>query len=497
MALQSGSTFAGIFAPLAPTCAILRNRPQRRSPFCKQGVDSPRNKLRNGAVSNGSGNGAAVVPNGNGNGAMATPQTKSPTIKKDFCAPWTVPESGIADARGLMASGDLFRYNRQDADSTVSQAECALAAYTGHKYCLALNSGASAIFLALISAGVKGGDKVFSNALTFGAVPSAIHHAGAKVEFVESTSAYVIDLEHLEKKCQECPDVRFLLISHMRGKLADMDVVESVCKKYNVTLLEDCAHSLGVFWDGKHSGHKGVAACISTQAYKMLNSGEGGFLLSNDPVVAARAIVASGGYEKLYKKHVATPPDEVFESIGKLKIPNYSMRMSNLHAAVLIPQIAIVEERRALCNRRFEQVSARLIDGAASVNASIEVPEQHPKVRPCNDSLQFNLIGYSWDQCKEYLENVKQRGVPISVFGAQDNARNYRTWEFLGDLPEMKKTDSVIRFAVDVRLPPQFEDEDFDLMADCLVAGFDSVGQPTCQDQNIVVDREKDLVSVP
>lgn len=423
----------------------------------------------------------AYSQNGNGNGATATvvdPTKPNPVLTKDFCAPWTVPESGIADALGLMASGDLFRYNRNDANSAASRAECALARYTGHKYCLAVNSGASAIFLSLVSAGVKAGDKVFSNALTFGAVPSAIHHAGASVEFVESTNAYVLDTEHLEKKCQECPDVRFLLISHMRGKLADMDEVARICDKYNVTLLEDCAHSLGVFWDGKHSGHHGVACCISTQAYKMLNSGEGGFMLTNDPVIAAKAIVGAGGYEKLYKKHIATPPDEVFESIGKLKIPNYSMRMSNLHAAVLIPQIAVVGDRVALCNRRYERLTARFEAAAQQVGASMEVPPQHPKVGPCNDSLQFNLVGYSWEQCQAYLADVKARGVPVSVFGAHDNARNYRTWEFLGDLPVMAQTDHVIRFAVDVRLPPQFDNEDFDLMADCLAAGFVSIGQP-------------------
>ncbi|CAD7701738.1 unnamed protein product [Ostreobium quekettii] len=421
----------------------------------------------------------AYTQNGNGNGAaLADPTKFNPVLTKDFCAPWTVPESGIADALGLMASGDLFRYNRNDANSAASRAEVALSEYTGHKYCLAVNSGASAIFLSLVSAGVKPGDKVFSNALTFGAVPSAIHHAGASVEFVESTNAYVLDTEHLEKKCQECPDVRFLLISHMRGKLADMDEVARICDKYNVTLLEDCAHSLGVFWDGKHSGHHGVACCISTQAYKMLNSGEGGFMLTNDPVIAAKAIVGAGGYEKLYKKHIATPPDEVFESIGKLKIPNYSMRMSNLHAAVLIPQIAVVGDRVALCNRRYDRVTARFEVAAQRVGASMEVPAQHPKVGPCNDSLQFNLIGYSWEQCQAYLANVKARGVPVSVFGAHDNARNYRTWEFLGDLPVMAQTDHIIRFAVDVRLPPQFDNEDFDLMADCLAAGFLSIGEP-------------------
>lgn len=128
-------------------------------PFPAQ-VASSRDAVGNGTVSNG--NGTAVVSSENGNGAVPMVERVSPTMTKDFCAPWTVPESGIADALGLMVSGDLFRYNRQDADSTVSRAECALAAYTGHKYCVAVNSGASAIFLALISAGVKQGDKVNS-----------------------------------------------------------------------------------------------------------------------------------------------------------------------------------------------------------------------------------------------------------------------------------------------------------------------------------------------
>lgn len=375
-------------------------------------IAAAKNAVSNGSAANG--NGAAVVSNGNG--AAATVQPPSPAMIKDFCAPWTVPESGIADALGLMASGDLFRYNRKDADSTVSRAECALAAYTGHKYCLALNSGGSAIFLALVSAGVKNGDKVndldglfglkgkggrglrffpifsapcaiicsplfssillvslfdrgpfspcsnpihgsscnpsiyascaqvFSNALTFGAVPSAIHHAGASVEFVESTSAYVIDIDHFEKKCQECPDVRFLLISHMRGKLADMDGVERVCKKYNVTLVEDCAHSLGVYWDGQHSGHKGVAACVSTQAYKMLNSGEGGFLLTNDPVSSAERLDDSQRTaNKTFPSQPLFPAILFAWSVEKLDVHGTFRRLSlwcrfDLHGGVFLPR---------------------------------------------------------------------------------------------------------------------------------------------------------------
>lgn len=126
--------------------------------------------------------------------------------------------------------------------------------------------------------------QVLSNALTFGAVPSAIHHAGGDCVMVESTSEFVVDLNDLEKNCIANPDAKFFLISHMRGKLADMDAVAEICSRHGIKVIEDCAHSLGVFWDGKHSGHTGAVACISSQAYKMLNSGEGGFIVTNDEV---------------------------------------------------------------------------------------------------------------------------------------------------------------------------------------------------------------------
>lgn len=200
--------------------------------------------------------------------------------------------------------------------------------------------------------------------------------------------------------------------------------------------------------------------------------------MTNDELIAAKCIVAAGGYEKLYLKHKATPSAEVFESCGKLKIPNFSMRMSNLTASVLIPQVELVEERRQLCNRRYDMVARLLEEGAAEVGACVEVPPQHPKVDPCNDSIQYNLSGYTFEQVQAYVAAVKARGVPVSIFGSPDNARNYRTWHFLGDVTEMPKTDMVIKFAIDVRLPPEFTDDDFKLMCRCLIAGFDATGPP-------------------
>jgi dTDP-4-amino-4,6-dideoxygalactose transaminase len=86
----------------------------------------------------------------------------------------------------------------------------------------------------------------------------------------------------------------------MRGKLTDMaSKVKDACDHNGVTILEDCAHSLGMYWKGQHSGHVGLVSAISSQSSKMLNSGEGGFLLTNDADVAAKCAVYSGAYERL------------------------------------------------------------------------------------------------------------------------------------------------------------------------------------------------------
>ena len=259
-----------------------------------------------------------------------------------------------------MKTGRLYRYNiAPGEDSVVSMCEQEICDYTGHKYCVGLNSCGSALMLLLKTTGLKNGDKVLSNAFTFGAVPSAIEHAGGKAVYVESNRDHVINTVDLEKKLQENPDCKHVMISHMRGKLADMDAIKDLCDKYDAILLEDCAHSLGVHWQGQHSGHKGIACAISSQSYKMINSGEGGFLLTDDPEIAAQAAVIAGAYEGLAGKHKTVPGPEHFE--GKpVALPNYSIRMSNLAAAVIRPQIKTLEPRIEKYNKRYNDLVAKL-----------------------------------------------------------------------------------------------------------------------------------------
>ena len=231
--------------------------------------------------------------------------------------------------------------------------------------------------------------------------------------FIESEADHTMDLNDMEAKIRAHPEAKFMLVSHMRGKLCDMDRVKEMCEAHGITMVEDCAHSVGVFWGEEHTGHHGIAACFSTQSHKAINSGEGGFLCTgmavhpypspelcmsgvqlpqvahvdifhvDDEDIAAKAIVAAGGYEKFFMSHITAPGAEVFERIQPMFIPNYSVRMSALTAATIRPQIQELPTRIEHANRCYELICNRLMSGAAEVC-------NHTLHAPCN--LYSNLI---------------------------------------------------------------------------------------------------------
>lgn len=373
-----------------------------------------------------------------------------------------------------MESGRLYRYNIQPGEeSVVSMCEKEVTDYTGHKYCVALNSCGSALMLLLKTTGLEPGQKVLSNAFTFGAVPSAIEHAGGKAVYVESTMDMVIDLEDMDKKMTENPDCNHVLISHMRGKVAEMDSIKKLCDKHDAILLEDCAHSLGVRYKDQHSGHVGVACAISSQSYKMINSGEGGFLLTDDPDIAARTAVYAGAYEGLSAKHMTVPPIEAFKDYPR-QLPNYSLRMSNLAAAVIRPQLKSLEPRIAKYNARYAKLEKDLND---RVGQHMSIPQLVPTVtRMVHDSFQFNLDSkFTPEMIQEFLDECGAHGLLVELFGHKTNARNFVNWGFAPANDPLPKTADMLSRACDVRMPLTWEDEDFDDMADVISESLETV----------------------
>jgi len=388
-------------------------------------------------------------------------------ITRDIKTPDPVPREGQVDAIELMQTGRMYRYNiGKGEESVVSLTEIEVAKYTGHKYCVALNSCGSALMLLLKTSGLNYGDEVISNAFTFGAVPSAIEHAGGKAVYVESDYNHVMDVEDLKKKLTSHPNCKHVMVSHMRGKVADMDAIKAACDEHDAILLEDCAHSLGVRWQDKHTGHVGIACAISSQSYKMINSGEGGFFLTDDALMAAKCAVYAGAYEGLASKHVTVPGPEVFGDLPK-ELPNYSVRMSNLAAAVIKPQLKTLEERIVKYNARYAKLTKAVED---RVGQYLSIPVNTPGVTtPVHDSLQFNLSHDITDeQVQEFLNGCAEHGLPVELFGHKSNARNFVNWGFAPADEPLPMTAKMLSRACDVRMPFMWEDEDFEDMADVL-----------------------------
>jgi len=391
-------------------------------------------------------------------------QVDGPTFHKPLSTPDPVPEEGVEVAAKLMRSGALFRYTPGVLSET-ALAEADMCEYTGFRYTVGFNSCGSALFIALKCAGVQPEDEVLCNAFSFTAVPSAVHHAGAKPVYVECTNAYVMDPDDLRARIT--PTTKYLMLTHMRGKVADMEQIYAIAREAGITVIEDCAHALGIQWDDVQLGRSALAACYSSQSAKVINSGEGGFLCTDDPEVAARAYCYAGCYEQLFEQHVVSPPVEAFEAV-KLETPNYSLRMSDLSAACVRPQIKTLEARVAKYNERYARITSRLADCP-----HLEIPAINPRVRPVSDSLQFNLLDMSSEQVSMFLSHAKRRGMPVGLFGSPGNSRNFRTWQYAPTSAELPFTERLIAAAIDVRLPLTFDEADLDLMADVLLAAID------------------------
>lgn len=378
---------------------------------------------------------------------------------KDLSAPEPIPEQAIERAVALMRSGRLHRYGEQGSDyPEPSLLEQDYAAYVGSKYCVAVSSCGAAMFIALKALGVKAGDKVLTSSFTLAPVPGAIAHAGAQPVLVETKADYTTDLDDLAHKL-ETSGARVFLLSHMRGHITDLQAVRALCDRHGVALVEDCAHTMGAKWDGRHTGTWGQIGCYSAQTYKHINSGEGGLLVTDDDDVAAQAILMSGCY-MMYEQHILRPPNDVFER-WKYVTPNFSMRMSNLAAALLRPQLDLLAQRGKTWNRIYAMLEAQLCKAPG-----VSIPKRHPKEEFVASSFQFSLA-LEPDQIQRFLQECELRGLYIKWFGGQEPkafTSNYAHWHYITEKPVLPKSLAVMRQLLDLRTPLSLTEQDCELI---------------------------------
>ncbi len=383
-------------------------------------------------------------------------------LQIDLCRQEPIPADGVAAALALMHSGKLHRYGETDGSaSAASQLEVAFAAELGVRYCVALNSCGSSMFVALKSMGVQAGDAVLTNCFTLAPVPGAIAHAGARPVLVDVTDDYTIDLDDLERKAASS-SARTLLLSHMRGHICDMQRLSAICERLGVQLIEDCAHTMGAAWNGRATGTWGRAGCFSLQSYKHANAGEGGLLVTDDADVAAQAILFSGSY-MFYAAHASRPEPEVFER-WKYTTPNFSLRMGNLPAALALPQLGdVLADRCRRWNERYHWLAAEL-EGVDH----LRLPQRPALEQFVASSIQFSLTGLSAAAIATFLQAASDRGVHLKWFGAaapQGFTSVWQHWRYFGPAQALPQAERVLAGLCDMRLPLMLT------RADCVAIG--------------------------
>lgn len=387
-----------------------------------------------------------------------------------------IPESAREEIERLLKTGDLFRYTAAE-NAPVSLLETEFAAMLGSKYALAVSSCSAALFLSLKALNLPRDARVLLPGFTFAAVPSSVVHADLVTVLCEVGDNYRIDIADFEARLDD--NISAVIISHMRGHTSDMDAIMALCEARDIPVIEDAAHSLGTTWNGRNIGTIGKVGCFSFQSYKLVNSGEGGIMVSDDADLIARAVIMSGAYEHNWKKHKAPEGDNtgaLAEAFARWqnKLPLYNLRLSNLSAAIIRPQLDEVPRRV-----RDGRANHDYVAGLLNATAWLQVPDKLAPEERAPDSIQFNLGGMDNDQILAFQEAANARGVKVQVFGqSTDNARAFWNWQFVPEKQELPKTRAMLMSACDVRLPARLTKAELDVIAGALIgAAQDVMGQ--------------------
>ena len=215
----------------------------------------------------------------------------------------------------------------------VNKFEEELAQYVGTGYAAALSAGTAAIHLGLMAAGVGKGDIVFCSSLTFSATANPIIYQNATPIFIDSEEeTWNMDPKALEKAFEKYPNPKAVVVVHLYGTPAKMDEIVEICKKHNVTLIEDAAESLGSTYKGKQTGTFGKYGIYSFNGNKIITTSGGGMLVSDDE-------------ERIQKvRFWATQARDKARHYQHSEI-GYNYRMSNIVAGIGRGQLKVLDER--------------------------------------------------------------------------------------------------------------------------------------------------------
>ena len=261
--------------------------------------------------------------------------------------------------------GNEKKYLNECIDSTfvssvgkfVDEFESKIASYIGAKYVVATSNGTSALHISLLISGVESGDEVITQPLTFVATCNAISYCNAAPVFIDvdkdTMGMSPIALESFLKanttvKNQQCVNkstgsiIKACIPMHTFGHPCRIKEIQRICKEWHITLVEDSAESLGSYYKNKHTGTYGELGIISFNGNKVITSGGGGCIITDNEVFAKKA------------KHMTTTAKEPHKWKYTHDMIGYNYRMPNINAALIVAQLeqldGFLKSKRLLAN---------------------------------------------------------------------------------------------------------------------------------------------------
>ena len=224
---------------------------------------------------------------------------------------------------------NVFESTQFVLGSAVAAFEKQFASYARTEHALGVNSGTSALHLALLAAGIGNGDEVITTPFTFVATVSAIDYSGARARFVDiDPKSYSIDPSKIEAAIT--PKTKAIMPVHLHGRPADMDPIMDIARRHKLVVIEDAAQAHGAEYKGKRIGSIGDLACFSFYPGKNLGAyGEGGAVTTNNADYAKKVrMLRDWGAEKKYHH----------------ELKGFNYRMEGVQGAVLGVKMKYIEE---------------------------------------------------------------------------------------------------------------------------------------------------------
>ncbi len=331
----------------------------------------------------------------------------------------------------------------------VREFEEKFSAYCGAKYGIATSSGTTALHLALATIGLKKGDEVIIPSFTMIATANAVTYTGAKPVIVDSEPNYWnIDTNKIEQKINK--KTKAIVPVHTYGHPADMDLILDLAEDHGLYTVEDAAEAHGAEYKGNKTGGLGDMGCFSFYANKIITTGEGGMIVTNNEMLAKKA--------RTLRAHAFSEDRHFWH-----RYVGFNYRMSNLQAAVGLAQLERIEEFV-----KIRRKNARFYNSLLADAEGITLPPEAKwakNVYWMYSVLIENAFGIGRDEMMKRLENtgIETRTFFYPIHVQPIYAKRYRNKKF-------PVADELSRKGVNLPSGTTLEKEQIEYIVKCIIS---------------------------